>query len=81
MANDPNHIIAALVDLWCDRRDLRPLTYVLPAFTGNNGLTDGWNQLHDDLKNAYAMCTELPVEERELIKKAYIAIDFELRNG
>ena len=79
MADDPNKIVAALVDLWCDRRELRALTYVLPAYTGNNGMTDGWSQLHDDLKHAYAMCTELPSEERNQ-KTAYIAIDVALHN-
>ena len=80
MSDDPNQIISELVDGWCDRRELRCLSYVLPAWTGNNGLTDGWTQLHDDLKHAYAMCTELPPAERDKIKQAYTAIDVALRN-
>lgn len=31
-----------LIEGWCDRRDLRHLALVLPAFVANNGLTDGW---------------------------------------
>jgi hypothetical protein len=80
MTADPNQIISDLVDVWCDRRELRPLSYVLPAWTGNNGLTDGWSQLRDDLKHAYAMCTDLPSEERGKLKQAYVAIDVALRN-
>ena len=70
MSPDPNQIISDLVDDWCDRRELRALSYVLPAWTGNNGLTDGWSQLRDDLKHAYAMCTDLPAEERDKLKEA-----------
>jgi hypothetical protein len=80
MAEDPNITIQCLVDAWCDRRALRPLAYVLPAWTNNNGLTDGWQQLHDSLKHAYAMCTELPDAERNQLKQAYVAIDVALRN-
>ncbi len=80
MTTDPNQIISQLIDVWCDRRELRPLSYVLPAWTGNNGLTDGWSQLHDDLKHAYAMCSDLPSEERNKLKEAYVAIDVALRN-
>ena len=80
MADDPNQIVSALVDAWCDRRELGALSRVLPAFTGNNGLTDGWSHFHDALKHAYAMCTNLPPDERDRIKKAYVAIDVALRN-
>ena len=80
MSPDPNQIISDHVDDWCDRRELRALSYVLPAWTGNNGLTDGWSQLRDDLKHAYAMCTDLPAEERDKLKEAYVGIDVALRN-
>ncbi len=80
MTADPNQIISELVELWCDRRELRPLSYVLPTWTNNNGLTDGWSQLYDDLKHAYVMCTELPPDERDKLKQAYVAIDVALRS-
>ncbi len=80
MAVDPNQIISELVDSWCDRRELRPLSLVLPAWVGNNGLTDGWSQLHDDLKHAYVIYTELPAIERNKIKQAFVAIDYFLQN-
>jgi hypothetical protein len=74
-----DEFISQLVDVWCDRRELQLLSYVLPAWTGNNGLTDGWRQLYDDLKHAYAMCTDLPPEERDRLKQTYVAIDVALR--
>lgn len=80
MTADVNTIMSELVDVWCDRRELRALSYVLPAWTGNNGLTDGWSQLRDDLRHAHAMCTELPRDERDKLKQAYVAIDVALRN-
>ena len=80
MSPDPNQIISDLVDDWCDRRELRALSYVLPAWTGNNGLTEGGSQLRYDLKHAYAMCTDLPAEERDKLKEAYVGIDVALRN-
>jgi len=76
---DPNAIIASLVEAWCERRELIALSYVLPAWTGNVGLTDGWAQLRDDLKHAHVMCRDLPVEERDKLKQAYVAIDVAIR--
>ena len=32
-----NEILNALIDNWCDRRELRPLSLILPAYTGNLG--------------------------------------------
>ena len=80
MADDPNQIVLSLIDLWCERREFQPLAHVLPAYVGNNGLTDGWAQVRDALKHAYAMCSDLPSGEREQIKNAYVAIDAALLN-
>ena len=80
MPENPNDTIRALVDSWCDRQEYAPLAYVLPAWTGNNGLTDGWTLLRDSLKHAYAMCTHLPAVERDTLKKVYVDIDYALRN-
>ena len=80
MTSKPNEIIAELIELWCDRRELRPLAIILPTYIGNNGLTDGWADLHDDLRHAYAMCIDLPDTERDRIRQAQRAIDMALRN-
>jgi hypothetical protein len=39
---DVNAVLGSLIEAWCDRRDLRPLAILLPAYTSNDGLTDGW---------------------------------------
>ena len=78
MADDPNETIRSLIDAWCERREYGALATVLPAWLGNNGLTDGWSDLHDALKHVYAMCIELPQDERDALKKTYV--DFALRN-
>ena len=80
MADDPNTTIRSLVEDWCDRREYRALSIVLSAWLANNGLTDGWEGLHDSLKHAYAMCTHLPQSERDTLKKLYVDIDYALRN-
>jgi hypothetical protein len=80
MTSDPNDSIRRLVDNWCERKRYGPLALVLPAWTSNNGLTDGWEILHDALKHAYATCTDLPPEERDVLKQVYVEIDVALRN-
>lgn len=80
MADDPGGTIQALIDTWCDRREYHAIAIVLPAWASNNGLTDGWETLHDALKHAYAMCTNLPPVERDTLKKTYVDIDYALRN-
>lgn len=79
METDPNDDIRQLVEGWCDRREYKPLAIVLPAWIGNNGLTDGWSDLRDALKSAYALCRHLPPDERDLLKKLYVNIDIGLR--
>ena len=80
MANNPMDDIRSLVERWCDRRQYNALAIILPAWTSNNGLTDGWSTLRDDLKHAYAMCTDLPDDERDELKGIYVAIDTSLQD-
>ena len=75
-----NKEIETLVVRWCERRDYVSLAHVLPAWIWNNGLTDGWENLMSALRHAYAMCTHLPPDERDTLKKSYVAIDVALRN-
>jgi hypothetical protein len=56
------------------------LAIVLPAWLGNNGLTDGWAMLRDELRHAYAMCPHLPTDERDRLKRTVIGIDAALAN-
>lgn len=80
MAIDPNDTIRSLVESWCDRREYSALSIVLPAWLANNGLTNGWEIVHDGLKHAYAMCTHLPSDERDALKTTYVHIEHALRN-
>jgi hypothetical protein len=73
--NDPNEVIEFLVEVWCERKDYKPLALVLPAWINNNGLTDGWKSLLGALKHAYAECMDLPPDERDALKQVYVAIN------
>lgn len=72
--------LQSLIERWCDRREYRALAEVLPAWIGNNGLTDGWAELHDALKRCYAFSKHLPEEERESLKTLYVATEIMLRD-
>ncbi len=74
-----NDAIQSLVDLWCDRRDYSPLATVLPAWLGNNGLTDGWADLASALHTVANMRHKLPDAERELARRVYVLIDAAVR--
>jgi hypothetical protein len=39
----------AMIDSWCDRRDLKALAILLPAWVNDFGLTDGWTDVLDAL--------------------------------
>jgi hypothetical protein len=72
--------IKALLDRWCDRREYRALHIVLGGWLSLNGLSDGLAHLRDALRSAYALCPNLPPEERELLKTYYVQIDVALRD-
>jgi hypothetical protein len=80
MSEEPTKELEALISGWCDRREFGALAYTLPAWIGNNGLTDGWAELRDALRHTYAMCNHLPPDERDTLKRIYVAIDVALRN-
>lgn len=73
--NEFNTSLRTLLDQWCERREYGALAHILPAWTGNNGLTDGWQDLHDSLKHAYVMRLNLPHEERDELKRLYVEIE------
>ena len=77
---DPNTEIRSLIDRWCDRKELRALARLLPAWLANNGLTDGREMLRDALKHTYAACNHLPADERDTLKRLYVLVDAALRD-
>jgi hypothetical protein len=68
-----NDQIALLIENWCQRRELTALATVLPAWVGNNRLTDGWSELGLALRSASTL--SIPAEEREAAKRLWIEID------
>lgn len=61
--NGPLH---RLIESWCDRRDLRPLAIMLPAYTSNFGLTDDWGRLMGALYELRAKRCLPEVEQDEV---------------
>ena len=43
--------LRSLIEAWCDRRCLKALNHVLPAYLSFNRLTDGWKRVYDALRN------------------------------
>jgi hypothetical protein len=67
-------MLRSLIDAWCDRRCLRALNRILPAYLGFNGLTDSWNELFDALRNLRAFANdELTEPERENVSRLLTA--------
>jgi hypothetical protein len=46
--------IRFLIDRWCERRELEPLRRLLNGRASINGLTDGWNEMRDELRTIRA---------------------------
>jgi hypothetical protein len=47
-------VLRRLIDAWCDRRALRPLSLVLGPYLAFDGLTDTWGKLLIALKTVSA---------------------------
>lgn len=77
---DASRQLQTLIDGWCDRREYRLLAIVLSAWLANNGLTDGWSDLRDAVKSAYASGRHLPPDERETLKDVLVAIEAALQS-
>ena len=66
--------LRCLIDAWCGRRCLKALSRILPAFLGFNGLTDGWRDLYDALRNVRAFAKdELTESEMETVSSLIAA--------
>jgi hypothetical protein len=59
--------LKGLIDGWCDRRSLRPLSHVLGPYLYFNGLTDGWTELATGLKSVRA-------QDREQLTAGEVAV-------
>ena len=69
-----------LINGWCERRALRPLAYLLPAYSGVLVHTDQQFQLLEALKNLNRLCPDhLTSEESRLVTQALNLLDKQLR--
>ncbi len=69
-----------LINGWCERRALRPLACLLPAYPGVLVHTDQQFQLLEALKNLKRLCRDhLTPEELRLITQAHNFLDERLR--
>jgi hypothetical protein len=69
-----------LINGWCERRALRPLAYLLPAYPGVLANTDQQFQLFEALKNLKRLCRDhLTPEELRLVTRAHDFLDERLR--
>ena len=69
-----------LINGWCERRALRPLAYLLPAYPGVLVHTDQQFQLLEALKNLKRLSLDhLTPEELRLVTQAHDFLDERLR--
>jgi hypothetical protein len=69
-----------LINSWCERRALRPLGYLLPAYPGVLAHTDEQFQLLEALKNLKRLCRDyLTSEELLLVTQAHNFLEERLR--
>ena len=69
-------LLRRLIDAWCDRRCLKALSRILPAYLSFNGFTDGWGALREALRNVRAFARdELTDQEVEGVANLIAAAD------
>lgn len=68
--------LKGLINGWCDRRSLAPLSRVLGAYLSFNGMTDGWGELSTGLKSIRAHDRDkLTAEEVAIVDDLIRAIE------
>jgi hypothetical protein len=68
--------LSGLINNWCDKRCLRPLSRVLGPYLSFNGMTDGWAELATGLKSVRAQDHDtLTTEETATINDLIRATD------
>jgi hypothetical protein len=80
MELNPCKTLDDLINIWCERRGLRPLAYLLPAYPGVLAHTNQQFQLLEALKNLKRLCRDhLTPEELWLVTQAHDFLDGRLR--
>ncbi len=71
-----------LINIWCERRALRPLAYLLPAYPGVSAHTDQQFQLLEALKNLKRLSLDhLTPQELRLVTQVHDFLDGRLRTS
>jgi len=74
--NDVFSKIDILIDGWCERRNLKPLRYILRSYPLCSGMTDEWGELLESLKDIKGLCgKELTSEEKKVLIEVLNAVD------
>ena len=77
---EPFKILDVLINDWCERRALRPLRYLLPAYRGASAHTDLQFELLEALKKVKALGrNDLTQEERRLVRQVHDFFEERLR--
>ena len=64
-------LLRVLVDGWCERRALQPLSVLLPAYLALSGLTDAWMDLARAVDNLRGLGPEVLTDgERASVAEA-----------
>ena len=66
--------LSRLIEAWCDRRALGALAVLLPAYTSNNGLTDGWAEVMEALRRLRAT-RQLPADEQAEVERLVVLVE------
>jgi hypothetical protein len=69
-AGEANESIRGLVDAWCERRELKALSMILPDWLGNGGMTDQWADLMDAL-DRLSQRKLLPPDEQTEVERVH----------
>lgn len=65
-----------LIDVWCERRCLQPLTYLLRGYPFVDKVKEEWEILQESLQEIKGFCShELTPDERKLITELIDLID------
>jgi hypothetical protein len=69
-------LLDKLVDGWCERRALRPLSFILRAYPMPSPLSDSWHELRSALRNLRTLREpDVLAPEATLIEDALRAVE------
>lgn len=76
----PMEVVGRVIDAWCGRRELKPLSVLLPGYLAFTDLTDGWAHLLEALDDVRMYYSGLPEDEVDMLRSARTAVYQALKN-